>query len=300
MSTVGAPLTEDQALALVEEYGLAVSKRDRMHAEYMGKAMTDQTYDAFATLRDDTIPALRKRLVAALASQGAAPASEPAYRTALERIAALDPRDPNAGRIARAALQGIVWNITWPAQGAAPTGAGDAEPDDGALPATLLPVHMEWYTLCERAPHAHKIAISGALAEAIVRTVVAAPQQATLPASEPVLSIKRGEWQALSPTAQEKLLAITGAGSRNLARAQAVSDALDKPLCAVPPEGWACSRAAGHDGPCACTRAQPQALGAAPVAYSVGRTLHWHEGRGIDDAQLYAVVAALAQPGSGT
>lgn len=25
-----------------------------------------------------------------------------------------------------------------------------------------------------------------------------------------------------------------------------------------------------------------------PVAYSVGRTLHWHEGRGVSDAQLYA------------
>ena len=25
-----------------------------------------------------------------------------------------------------------------------------------------------------------------------------------------------------------------------------------------------------------------------PVAYSVGRTLHWHEGRGVNDAQLYA------------
>jgi hypothetical protein len=27
---------------------------------------------------------------------------------------------------------------------------------------------------------------------------------------------------------------------------------------------------------------------AEPVAYSVGRTLHWHEGQGITDAQLYA------------
>ena len=24
-----------------------------------------------------------------------------------------------------------------------------------------------------------------------------------------------------------------------------------------------------------------------PVAYSVGRTLHWHEGKGVNDAQLY-------------
>ena len=27
---------------------------------------------------------------------------------------------------------------------------------------------------------------------------------------------------------------------------------------------------------------------AEPVAYSVGRTLHWHEGRGVSDAQLFA------------
>lgn len=66
------PLTKDQAEALIKEYGLAVSKRDRLHAEYMGKAMTDQTYDTFATLRDDTIPALRRRLVSALAATGTA------------------------------------------------------------------------------------------------------------------------------------------------------------------------------------------------------------------------------------
>lgn len=27
---------------------------------------------------------------------------------------------------------------------------------------------------------------------------------------------------------------------------------------------------------------------AEPVAYSIGRTLHWHPGRGVNDAQLYA------------
>jgi hypothetical protein len=54
--------------ALLDEFGAAWSKRDRLHAEYLGKAMSDQTYDTFATLRDDTLPALRKRLLAALAS----------------------------------------------------------------------------------------------------------------------------------------------------------------------------------------------------------------------------------------
>jgi hypothetical protein len=29
-----------------------------------------------------------------------------------------------------------------------------------------------------------------------------------------------------------------------------------------------------------------------PVAYSVGRTLHWHEGRGVNDAQLYTTPPA--------
>jgi len=78
-----------------------------------------------------------------------------------------------------------------------------------------------------------------------------------VPASEPVLSIKRREWEALSPEAQDKLLKITGAASRNLSRAQAAADVLDKPLCTQPPEGWTCSRGAGHAGPCASNPVQP-------------------------------------------
>ncbi len=31
-----------------------------------------------------------------------------------------------------------------------------------------------------------------------------------------------------------------------------------------------------------------------PVAYSIGRTLHWHEGRGVNDAQLYTPPAPAA------
>jgi len=31
-----------------------------------------------------------------------------------------------------------------------------------------------------------------------------------------------------------------------------------------------------------------------PVAYSIGRTLHWHEGRGVNDAQLYTHSAPAA------
>jgi len=33
-----------------------------------------------------------------------------------------------------------------------------------------------------------------------------------------------------------------------------------------------------------------------PVAYSVGRTLHWHEGRGVNDAQLYTTPPIVATP----
>lgn len=38
----------------------------------------------------------------------------------------------------------------------------------------------------------------------------------------------------------------------------------------------------------ALSRHSQQAAAGDPVAYSVGRTLHWHEGKGITDAQLYA------------
>ena len=33
-----------------------------------------------------------------------------------------------------------------------------------------------------------------------------------------------------------------------------------------------------------------------PVAYSVGRTLHWHEGKGVNDAQLYLAAPPQRKP----
>jgi len=33
-----------------------------------------------------------------------------------------------------------------------------------------------------------------------------------------------------------------------------------------------------------------------PVAYSVGRTLHWHQGCGVTDAQLYTATANILGP----
>jgi hypothetical protein len=71
----------------------------------------------------------------------------------------------------------------------------------------------------------------------------------------PMLSIKKSEWQVLSPEAQAKLLAITGAGIRSLQRAQAAADIMRMPLCKQPPEGWTCSRGEGHEGPCASSQA---------------------------------------------
>lgn len=46
-----------------------------------------------------------------------------------------------------------------------------------------------------------------------------------------------------------------------------------KQVCAATSEGWRTDAAL----------AEP----VEPVAYSVGRTLHWHQGRGVTDAQLY-------------
>ena len=33
-----------------------------------------------------------------------------------------------------------------------------------------------------------------------------------------------------------------------------------------------------------------------PVAYAVGRTLHWHEGKGVNDAQLYLAAPHQRKP----
>jgi protein-arginine kinase activator protein McsA len=46
------------------------------HNQYMGKAMSDEVYDRFATLRDDTIPALKRKLLAALTTHRELPAAQ--------------------------------------------------------------------------------------------------------------------------------------------------------------------------------------------------------------------------------
>ena len=42
--------------------------------------------------------------------------------------------------------------------------------------------------------------------------------------------------------------------------------------------------------------ATAQAVLTEPVAYSVGRTLHWHEGKGVNDAQLYLAAPPQRKP----
>jgi hypothetical protein len=49
-----------------------------------------------------------------------------------------------------------------------------------------------------------------------------------------------------------------------------------------------------NDAITALRTAIEQAEKAEPVAYSIGRTLHWHEGRGVNDAQLYTPPAPAA------
>lgn len=78
---------------------------------------------------------------------------------------------------------------------------------------------------------------------------------------------------------------------RDYARTQAgvLQDLIDEQALAQPAQQSVCQQT----GVCVasglyCPPAEPElAQPAAPVAYSAGRTLHWHEGRGVTDAQLY-------------
>jgi hypothetical protein len=53
---------------IVKEFEDTVKALERLYVKYYGCAMSDEVYDRFATLRDDTLPALRKQLRAALSS----------------------------------------------------------------------------------------------------------------------------------------------------------------------------------------------------------------------------------------
>lgn len=52
---------------LITQFENAVNWCTRYHTEYMGKAMPDDVYDKFKRLRDETIPALKNELRAAIA-----------------------------------------------------------------------------------------------------------------------------------------------------------------------------------------------------------------------------------------
>ncbi len=65
---------------LLARFEKAVRNSVRVHTEYIGKAMADQVYQPFARLRDETIPALRAELAAALAGALPLPPAAPAWR----------------------------------------------------------------------------------------------------------------------------------------------------------------------------------------------------------------------------
>lgn len=65
--------------ALVSEIIKCAGRRDVLHATHMGKGMSDADYTEFARLRDQDIPALRRAILARIATQPAAQATpEPA------------------------------------------------------------------------------------------------------------------------------------------------------------------------------------------------------------------------------
>lgn len=83
------------------------------------------------------------------------------------------------------------------------TPAAQPAAGDGMLPDALVPVSKEWYELCERAPHADKIKISGELAEAIVKAVSADRRRAYSALTGIPLNVLEGERKARSEAAKE-------------------------------------------------------------------------------------------------
>ena len=72
MATQAGPATWD----LIEQLVQLECSRERLHLEYMGKAMPADVYLRFQKLRDERIPALQSQLRAALAATPAHPATE--------------------------------------------------------------------------------------------------------------------------------------------------------------------------------------------------------------------------------
>lgn len=55
-------------------------------------------------------------------------------------------------------------------------------------------------------------------------------------------------------------------------------------VCQIPPEGWWCSREAGHEGPCAAREVVPPCY--AKLIADLRAPLYWSAENGPDDSQL--------------
>lgn len=91
----------DEGDDLVDQLCRAQGNLIRMHTDYLGKAMSDEVYAAFAALRDERIPALKKQLRAALAAAAVREPLTPEQQHALWKRAdalwATDEADFKAG-----------------------------------------------------------------------------------------------------------------------------------------------------------------------------------------------------------
>jgi len=59
-------LTDGELADNLKRFERAVGRKDVLHHIYSGKAMPDDMYQTFITLRDDAIPALRESILAAI------------------------------------------------------------------------------------------------------------------------------------------------------------------------------------------------------------------------------------------
>lgn len=64
-------MTDTTKTEALDRFEKAVARKAVLFLTYMGKAMPDEVYSEFATLRDDTIPSLRKSLSAVEAERDA-------------------------------------------------------------------------------------------------------------------------------------------------------------------------------------------------------------------------------------
>ena len=140
MTTQAGPATWD----LIEQLVQLECSRERLHMEYMGKAMPADVYLRFQKLRDERIPALQVQLRAAIPSAPvcesvhtaepgiqATAAAQPIERALRKVLAAVQRYLPPDGISIDAAMSEIITAIDpWP--GAGTSGAPDQPPADFA------------------------------------------------------------------------------------------------------------------------------------------------------------------------